>query len=178
MWVVSLSKAYAETIEIFEMSCIRHLGKISWKARITNEEVLKRMKTKRELLKNIAKRKMKYYGHIKRRNNLLTTLVEGKIQGKRPRGRPRNSWFGDIKQWSGRNGFEATQSAGDRHLWSIISHRPLLRRWYPQVIQVITAQKVSYIYSRHQLDKLYSTLHSILGCFRQTTLFKWKSDLR
>ena len=124
----SLSKASEEKIEIFEMWCIRHLGKISWKARITNEEVLKRMKTKRELLKNIAKRKMKYYGHIKRRNNLLTTLVEGKIQGKRPRGRPRNSWFGDIKQWSGRNGFEATQSAGDRHLWSIISHQPLLRR--------------------------------------------------
>ena len=53
------------------------------------------------------------------------------------RGRPRNSWFGDIKQWSGRNGYEATQSAGDRHLWSIISHRPLLRRWYPQVKKLV-----------------------------------------
>ena len=139
----SLSKASEEKIEIFEMWCIRHLGKISWKARITNEEVLKRMKTKRELLKNIAKRKMKYYGHIKRRNNLLTTLVEGKIQGRRPRGRPRNSWFGDIKQWSGRNGYEATQSAGDRQLWSIISHQLLLRRWYPQVIQVMSCLRAA-----------------------------------
>ena len=82
----ALSKAFEEKIEIFEMWCICHLGKISWKARITNEEVFKRIKTKLEFLKNNANRKMKYIGHIERTNNFLSFLVEWKIQGQRPRG--------------------------------------------------------------------------------------------
>ena len=69
-----------------------------WRDKITNESVLTKLKTKRQLLSDIQKRKLKCFGHIKRKNNILTTALEGKLEGKRPRGRPRNNWMADIKK--------------------------------------------------------------------------------
>ena len=54
------------------MSCYRWMGNISWKDKIRNENVLLKLGTKRTLLKDIQKRKLRYYGHIKRKNNILT----------------------------------------------------------------------------------------------------------
>ena len=56
-----------------------------WKDKVTNESVLTKLKTKRQLLSDIQKRKLKYFGHIKRKNNFLTTVSEGKLEGKRPK---------------------------------------------------------------------------------------------
>ena len=96
----TLSKALEDKIEATEMWCLRRIGSIKWSDRITNESVLRMLKTKRQLLSNIQKRKTKYFGHIKRRKNILTTALEGKLEGKRPRGRPRNTWMSDIKEWT------------------------------------------------------------------------------
>ena len=68
------------------------------------------------ILQNIQKRKTKYFGHIKRKKNLLTTSLEGKLEGKRPRGRPRNMWMTDIKEWTGQSAYACTQKAADRTL--------------------------------------------------------------
>ena len=54
--------------------------------------------------------------HIKRKKNLLTESLEGKIEGKRPRGRPRNVWMSDIKAWTGQSAYACTQKAADRTL--------------------------------------------------------------
>ena len=124
----SLSKILEEKIEIFENWCLRMMGKIQWKDRISNEKVLQILKTKRSLLENIQKRKLKYFGHIKRKGNILTTAMEGRLCGRRSRGRPRNSWFTDIKTWTGLSGRECTRLAAQRDLWSVISRRPSSRR--------------------------------------------------
>ena len=124
----TLSKVFEDKIEAFEMWCLRRIGKISWKDRITNDRVLSKLNTERQLLSDIQKRKCSYYGHIKRKNNILTTALEGRIEGRRPRGRPRNNWFGDIKEWTQMTGFECTSMAADRHLWSVITRRPSKRR--------------------------------------------------
>ena len=42
-------------IEVFEMWCLRQMGNIKWKDHISNETVLKKLKTSRQLLKNIFK---------------------------------------------------------------------------------------------------------------------------
>ena len=52
----SLSKIIEEKIEIFENWCLRMIGKIQWKDKISNEKALQILKTKRTLLKNIQKR--------------------------------------------------------------------------------------------------------------------------
>ena len=123
----TLSKANESKIEVFEMWCMRQMSNIKWKDRVTNEKVLEKLKTSRQLLKNIQKRKLRYFGHIKRKNNLLTTSMEGKVKGRRPRGRPRNNWVGDIKEWTGLPARDCARRAVDRDLWASIACQPSKR---------------------------------------------------
>ena len=119
----TLSKVLEDKIEATEMWCLRKISNVQWKDRVTNEEVLRRLGTERKLLEKIKKRKTRYYGHIKRKNNILTTAVEGRVNGRRPRGRPRNTWFKDIKVWTNQTAYECTKKAADRHLWSVIARQ-------------------------------------------------------
>ena len=122
----TLSKVLEDKINAMEMWCMRRLGNVKWSDRVTNESVLEKLHTKRQLLNSIQKRKMKYFGHVKRRGNILTTALEGKIEGKRPRGRPRNMWMTDVKEWTQQSAYTCTQRAADRALGSVIARQ--LRR--------------------------------------------------
>jgi hypothetical protein len=68
-------------LESFEMWCWRRMEKISWTDHVRNEAVLLRIKEQRNILHEIHKRKVKWIGHILRRNCLLQQVIEGKIQG-------------------------------------------------------------------------------------------------
>ena len=124
----TLTKVLERKIEVFEMWCLRKMGKFKWSDLISNENVLKTLRAKRTLLHNIKQRKLKYYGHIKRKGNILTTALEGRMEGKRPKGRPRNTWFTDIKEWTGLKGGECSRMAADRNLWGVIARQPSSRR--------------------------------------------------
>merc|ERR1711963_1213979 len=78
----TLSEVLEDKIKATEMWCLRKMSNIQWKDRVTNEEVLRRLGTSRTLLDKIKKRKCRYYGHIKRKNNILTTAVEGRVEGR------------------------------------------------------------------------------------------------
>ena len=123
----TLSKANENKIEVFEMWCLRYMSNIQWKDHVRNEDVLQKLKTKRHLLQDIQKRKIRYFGHIKRKNNLLTLSMEGKVNGRRPRGRPRNNWVGDIKEWTGLPAYDCARRAVDRDLWGVIARQPSKR---------------------------------------------------
>lgn len=112
-----------------EMWFIRRMGKISWKQMMTNEDVLTLMQTERKVLKSIKERKMSFFGHIKRHrsNGILKELLEGKLEGKRPRGRPRAIWTDNIKTWTNTNLKECALMTRDRDLWRTISRQPLGR---------------------------------------------------
>ena len=45
------------------------------------------------------------------------TLLEGYIDGKKGRGRPRMSWYDNIKEWTGMQYEQATRKAMDRDKW-------------------------------------------------------------
>ena len=72
----TLSKFLEAKIEAFEMWYLRELGNVMWIDKVTNESVLTKLQTKRQLLSDIQKRKLTYFGHIKRKNNILTTVLE------------------------------------------------------------------------------------------------------
>ena len=124
----TITKPLEKNIEAFEMWCLRRIARISWKDKVTNADVLLRLGTSRQLLKTIKLKKLQYYGHIRRKGNFLTTLLEGKMEGRRPRGRPRQTWFSNIPQWTGRDAQRCIAEATDRHLWSVITRQPLDRR--------------------------------------------------
>ena len=60
----TITKVMKTRIEAFELWAYRRMLKISWTQKVTNKEVLSRMKMKKRLLTIIQLRKLKYFGHI------------------------------------------------------------------------------------------------------------------
>jgi len=85
----TMRKEDIKKIEAFEMWIWRRMEKISWTEHKTNEEVLERIGEERTMLKTIRERQKKWIGHTLRGDNLVKTVIEGKMEGKRTRGRPR-----------------------------------------------------------------------------------------
>ena len=54
-------------------------------------------RAKGQLLNFVKKQKLTYYGHIKRRTGLANTIMEGRMEGRRPLGRPKARWFDNVK---------------------------------------------------------------------------------
>ena len=49
--------------------------------------------------KNMAERKMRFFGHIVRKTSIEKRMIHGKLEGKRGRGRPiLKTWFQDLKK--------------------------------------------------------------------------------
>ena len=65
----------------------------------------------------IRTRKMKWFGHMKRSNLPVRTTVEGHIEGKRSRGRPRRRWIDDIAEWVNVSWTRINAAARDRENW-------------------------------------------------------------
>ena len=95
----------------------RRVLKISWKENITNEEVLRRMGTGREIVRQFKTRKLQYLGHLIRHNTSEIQLIEGNIEGRRSRGRPRNTWTTDITNSNGMKYYQLKRAAEDRRRW-------------------------------------------------------------
>ena len=76
------NKATVKKINAFEMWCCRRLLKISWKDRITNIEVLRRMHTSLHFIDNMKRQKLEYAGHVMRGSSGETHvyILEGKMQ--------------------------------------------------------------------------------------------------
>ena len=91
--------------------------KISWTENITNEEVLRRMGTGREIVRQFKTSKLQYLGHLIRHNSSQLQLIEGKIEGRRSRGRPRNTWTTDITTTNGMKYYQLKRAAEDRKRW-------------------------------------------------------------
>ena len=97
----TITKSLLSRLDAFEMWVYRRELKISWTDKITNEEVLRRMGTGREIVRQFKTRKLQYLGHMIRHNSTQLQLIEGKIEGRRSRGRPRNTWTTDITSTKG-----------------------------------------------------------------------------
>ena len=119
----TLSKETEDKIQAFEMWIYRKMLKVSYTDRVTNEEILKRVNEKKKLLQEIKSRKMQYMGHILRSQCLQKQLLEGKVEGRRKRGRPRNTWWADIRKWTGKGLYELAQTAKDRNRWRTMTSR-------------------------------------------------------
>ena len=121
----TITKVMKTRIEAFELWAYRRMLKISWTEKVTNKEVLSRMKMKKRLFTIIQIRKLKYFGHINRHSSMQTTLLNGRVNGKRGRGRPRTSWTSNIKEWTGKSYIEAVRLTSNRYDWRIIALNPL-----------------------------------------------------
>ena len=104
------------------MKCLRKVLMISWKQKKTNEyfkEEIKRRYGKLESLLNIIKiRKLTWYGHVIRDKGTMTnTIMQGKVEGERSRGRPKRMYVDDIKEWTGKDMITTMRRTENRRRW-------------------------------------------------------------
>ncbi|GFR73558.1 endonuclease-reverse transcriptase [Elysia marginata] len=114
----TLNASLERNIEALEMWLYRRIARISWKEKKKNKEVLEEIGLKHtELLKTIKTRQLAYYGHTRRHQSPQKSIMEGKINGKRQRGRKRRSWLGNIEETTTRWINECCEVALDREEW-------------------------------------------------------------
>ena len=93
--------------------------RISWRDRVTNEDVLARIGMQRSLIKEIRKRQMNFLGHIIRSEKIEHLCLTGRIEGRRARGRQRmkymDSLVGDLGGEYTAN--QVVQAARERMRW-------------------------------------------------------------
>ena len=89
----AIRKAGHRRIDVFELWCWRRLLRVPWTARLPNQSFLKEISPEDSLEGLIRKEQVQYFGHLMRRDDSLEkTLMLGKIEGGRRRGRQRMRW--------------------------------------------------------------------------------------
>ena len=106
------------------MWIFKRLARVSYKDRVTNEEVLSRLSIERGLLYQIRTHKLPYFGHIARHNSLQKTVLTGRIYSRRGRGIPRCQWHDNIKEWTDNQLYTNIKLAQDRVTWTSVASRP------------------------------------------------------
>ena len=90
-------KAELRRIDAFELWCWRRLLGVPWTAGRSNQSILKEISPGCSLEGLMLKLKLQYSGHLMRRaDSFEKTLMLGKIEGRRGRGRQRMRWLDGI----------------------------------------------------------------------------------
>ena len=114
----TIKKADQKRIEAFELWVWRRLLRVPWTARKTNSWVLNKIKTKISLLNTIDRGRLTYFGHIMRADNSLEKVImQGSMEGKRGRGRPRTRWWDNILARVRKRPIETIRAVTDRSEW-------------------------------------------------------------
>ena len=92
-----IKKAEYQRIDAFEVWCWRRLLRVPWTARRSNQSILKEISFEYSLEGLMLKLKLLYFGHLMpRADSLEKTLMLGKTEGRRRRGRQRMRWLDGI----------------------------------------------------------------------------------
>ena len=93
----TIKKAVRSRIDAFELWRWRRLLRVPWTARRSNQSILKEISPEYSLEGLMLKLKLQYFGHqMRRADSLEKTLMLGKIEGGRRRGRQMMGWFDGI----------------------------------------------------------------------------------
>ena len=74
-------------------------SRVAWTARRSNQPILKEISPDCSLEGLMLKLKLQYFGHLIRTDSLEKTLILGKIEGRKRRGRQRLRWLDSITDW-------------------------------------------------------------------------------
>ena len=93
----TIKKAEGQRIDAFELLCWRRLLRVSWTARRSKQSILKEISPGCSLVGLMLKLKLQYFGHLMwRADSFEKTLMLGKIEGRRRRGRQSIRWLDGI----------------------------------------------------------------------------------
>ena len=93
----TIKKAECQRIDAFELWCWRRLLRVHWMARRLNQSILKEISPEYSLERLMLKLKLQYFSHLMQRTDSLgKTLMLGKIEGRKKRGRHRMRYLDGI----------------------------------------------------------------------------------
>ena len=120
----TIRKAKCQRIDTFELWCWRRLLKALWTARRSNQSILKEISTESSLEGLMLKLKLQHFGHLTRRaDSLEKTLMLGKIESWRRRGRQRMKLLDGISDSMDMNLRKLWEMVKDREAWHASVHR-------------------------------------------------------
>ena len=93
----TIKKAEHQKMDAFKLWCWRRLLRVPWTVRRSNQSILKEINSEYSLERLMLKLKLQYFGHLMQSaDSLGKTLILGKIEGRRRRGRQRMRWLDGI----------------------------------------------------------------------------------